>query len=73
MIPAMMACNLRRPPKLLLQLCVVVVVKIIVLLGIWHLLLKDHKVQGHAEAVADYFLKPGAKPQVQVVPRSPWE
>ncbi len=71
-----MACckNLRkRPLPLVWKLALVIVVKITVLMGIWHVLIKDHKKQGHAEATAEYFLTHGAVPQKQIVPRSPWE
>jgi hypothetical protein len=55
------------------QLATIIIVKIAVLLVIWALLIKDHKVQGHTEALAEYFLTSGATPQKQIIPRSPWE
>ena len=63
----------KRPLPLGWQLGIVIVVKVAVLLAFWHLYLKEHTMQGHAEATAAYFLTHGAVPQKQVIPRSPWE
>lgn len=75
MLRFMALCNYlkTRNLPLILQLALVIIVKIAVLTVIWHVLIKDHKKQGHAEATAEYFLTPGATPQKQVIPRSPWE
>ena len=64
---------LKRPVPLGWQLAFVIVAKVTVLLLFWHLFLKEHKMQGHTEATAAYFLTHGATPQKQLIPRSPWE
>ncbi len=63
----------RRPIPLGWKLAIIIVLKVVVLLAFWHGFLKHHKMQGHAEATAEYFLTHGAEPQKQIIPRSPWE
>ena len=65
--------KLKLMAKLPVQLGVIIVLKIVVLLGLWYLLLKDHKVQSDSGATAEYFLTTNAKPLKQVTPKSPWE
>ena len=73
MLRPMLTRNHLHRYKLPLQLAAVIIIKIAILLVLWHVLLKEHKMQGHAEATAAYFLNPTAKPQKQTIPRSPWE
>lgn len=77
MLPSMMSRNPTRTAfkkdHLIWKLALLIVIKITVLMGIWYWLVKDHKVQGHTEAIAHYFLTPNASPQKQLIPRSPWD
>ena len=57
---------------LLVQLAVLILVKLIVLMVIWYVLIRGHKVQGDAPATAEYFLTT-SPPKLQTIPQSSWK
>ena len=59
-------------PQLMLQLAGIIVLKVLVLMLIWYVLIRDHKIDGSTQGTAAYFLTDTA-PKPQTIHQSPWK